>query len=122
LGDSAWFNAHSSIIFALLAVVFGMEFARRFIGTKELMPRLHRLVPIFYALIGLDMALYCFVDSWVGYQFAQAITGWTAIYLLVMGIVGARKGSRQARYFLLAWSAFLVGVLVLVLKDAGVLP
>ncbi len=122
LGDSAWFNAHSSIIFALLAVVFGMEFARRFIGTKELMPRLHRLVPIFYALIGLDMALYCFVDSWVGYQFAQAITGWTAIYLLVMGIVGARKGSRQARYFLLAWSAFLVGVLVFVLKDAGVLP
>ncbi|MCB9184886.1 MAG: phosphate starvation-inducible protein PsiE [Flavobacteriales bacterium] len=122
LGDSAWFNAHSSIIFALLAVVFGMEFARRFIGTKELMPRLHRLVPIFYALIGLDMALYCFVDSWVGYQFAQAITGWTAIYLLLMGIVGARKGSRQARYFLLAWSAFLVGVLVFVLKDAGVLP
>lgn len=122
LGDSAWFNAHSSIIFALLAVVFGMEFARRFIGTRELMPRLHRMVPIFYALIGLDMALYCFVDSWVGYQFAQAITGWTAIYLLVMGIVGARKGSRQARYFLLAWSAFLVGVLVFVLKDADVLP
>lgn len=121
-GDIAWLNARASIVFALLAVIFGMEFARRFIGTKELMPRLHRFVPIFYGLIAVDLALYCLVDPWVGYQFAQAITGWTALYLLTMGIVGTRQGSRQARYFLLAWSAFLVGVVVFVLKDAGVLP
>lgn len=122
LGDWAWLNARASILFALLAVVFGMEFARRFIGTKQLMPKLHRLVPIFYILITLDLGIYCLGDPWIGYQFAQAITGWTAIYLLIMGITGTRKGSRQARYFLIAWSAFLIGVVVFVLKDAGVLP
>lgn len=121
-GGSAWLGSRYSILFALLAVVLGMEFARRFIGTKAIVPKLHKFVPVFYVLVGLNMALYLFGDPWVGYQVAQAITGWTAIYLLVLTITAWRKGSRAAGFFLLAWAAFLVGVVVFILKDAGGLP
>lgn len=121
-GGSAWLGSRYSILFALLAVVLGMEFARRFIGTKVIVPKLHKFVPVFYVLVGLNMALYLFGDPWVGYQVAQAITGWTAIYLLVLTITAWRKGSRAAGFFLLAWAAFLIGVVVFILKDAGGLP
>ncbi len=121
-GGSAWLGSRYSILFALLAVVLGMEFARRFIGTKTIVPKLHKFVPVFYALVGLNILLYLFGDPWVGYQVAQAITGWTAIYLLVLTITAWRKGSRAAGFFLLAWTAFLVGVVVFILKDAGGLP
>lgn len=120
-GASAWFGARSSILFALLAVVLGMEFARRFIGTKQIVPKWHRMVPVFYVLVGADIAIYLFGDAWIGYQLAQMITGWSAIFLLVLSIMSWRRGSRQAGFFLLAWTSFLLGVVVFILKDAGVL-
>ncbi|MBK7384248.1 MAG: hypothetical protein IPI81_13115 [Flavobacteriales bacterium] len=52
----------------------------------------------------------------------NALSGIAAFYLLAMGIVSFRKGSRQAGFFLLAWFAFLVGVILFVLKDERVIP
>lgn len=118
----AWIESRSSIFFALLAILLGMEFTRRFIGTKAIVPKLHRIVPVFFVLIGLNIAVYCVLDPLIGYQIAQAMGGWTAIYLLIMASVALKKGSRQAGFFLMAWTAFLLGVVVFVLKDAGVLP
>lgn len=128
VGPAEWLSAHpffasrTSMLAALLAVVSGMEFSRRFIGTKQLLPRMHRFIPVFYVLIAGIIAIYFAGDAWVGYNLAQAVCGITAIYLLVMSVLAIRRGSRQARFFLLAWTFFLVGVVLFVLKDAGVLP
>jgi len=117
----AWFESRSSIFFALLAIVLGMEFARRFIGTKDTVPRMHKFVPMFFVLIVVNLVIYSAFDPAIGYQLAQAMGGLSAIYLLIMASLAWRRGSRQAGFFLLAWVAFLVGVVVFVLKDAGVL-
>ncbi|MBK8500368.1 MAG: hypothetical protein IPL52_16505 [Flavobacteriales bacterium] len=122
LRDQPWIASRISMIGALSAIIFGMEFSRRFIGTKQLLPRMHRFVPVFYVLVLVILGIYLFGDAWTGYNMAQAICGVTAIFLLVMSILAIRKGSRQARFFLLAWTFFLVGVVLFVLKDAGVLP
>ena len=122
LSGSPWIASRISMIGALVAVVFGMEFSRRFIGTKQMLPRMHRFVPVFYVLVAIILGIYIFGDPWTGYNMAQGICGVTAIFLLVMSILAIRKGSRQARFFLLAWTFFLVGVVLFVLKDAGVLP
>ena len=117
-----WLASRISMIGALLAIAFGMEFSRRFIGTERLLPRMHKFVPVFYVLVAIILGIYLFGDPWTGYNMAQAICGVTAVFLLVMSILAIRKGSRQARFFLLAWTFFLVGVVLFVLKDAGVLP
>ncbi|MBK9177405.1 MAG: sensor histidine kinase [Flavobacteriales bacterium] len=128
VGPAEWLSAHpflasrTSMLAALLAVVFGMEFSRRFIGTRQLLPRMHRFIPVFYVLIAGIIAVYFAGDAWVGYNLAQAVCGITAVYLLVMSVLAIKRGSRQARFFLLAWTFFLVGVVLFVLKDAGVLP
>lgn len=117
-----WLASRISMIGALLAVLFGMEFSRRFIGTKQILPRMHRIVDVFHILVLVILCIYLFGDPWVGYNLAQAICGVTAIFLFVTSISAIRRGSRQARFFLLAWSFFLLGVVLFVLKDAGVLP
>ncbi|MBK9148890.1 MAG: GHKL domain-containing protein [Flavobacteriales bacterium] len=119
---SPWFDARSSIFFALAAIALGVLFAQRFIGTKTTTPRLHRVGHIFYLLIAINLIIYSTTDPRIGYQIAQALGGWSAIYLFITALVAQRSGSRQASYFLIAWSAFLIGVVVFVLKDAGVLP
>jgi len=120
--DNVWIASRSSIIFALLAIALGMEYARRFIGTQHVTPRMHKGVPIIFILIGLDLIIYLFSDPWIGYSLAQTISGLSATYLMSMVIISLRRGSRQARFFLLAWTPFLIGVIMFVLKDAGVLP
>ncbi len=120
--DSLWLSSRSSIVLVLGAVMLGMEFSRRFIGTKDYVPKLHKGVPLFYLAVAANILIYFLGDPWTGYMMAQAIGGWTALYLLVMVVSAMRKGSRQAGFFLLAWAFFLVGVVVFVLRDAGVLP
>jgi signal transduction histidine kinase len=118
----AWFDARSSIFFALIAIILGLEFGRRFINTKNIVPNLHKYVPIFYLLVAANIGVYATVDAHIGYQLAQALGGLSAIYVFTMAMITWRRGSRPAGYFLVAWTMFLLGVIVFVLKDAGVLP
>jgi two-component system, NtrC family, sensor kinase len=117
--DNVWWSSHASIILVLSSIVFGIEFARRFVNMKSVTPRLQRVAPFFHVLVAVDIIVYLFLDPWSGYKMAQAISGLSAIYLVVVMIVAIRKGSRQAGFFLLAWAAFLSGVVLFVLKDAG---
>jgi two-component system NtrC family sensor kinase len=58
----------------------------------------------------------------IGYQLSQMGAGIFATWMLFIAIKIRRKGSRQAGFFLLAWSVFLAGVVIYVLKDMGFLP
>ncbi len=119
---SEWITPRSSLLFSLVAIPLGLEFARKFINTRAFTPVLHRLTPILYGLIAVIGILFMIGDPWLGYELGQTISGISALFLLTMIIVSVRKGSRQARFFLLAWTGFLVGVVLFVLKDEGVLP
>ena len=118
---SGWFTARAALLFNLAAIPFGYEFARRFINTKQHAPGMDRWVPVIYGLLALAGGVYMF-DPWTGQEMGNALSGIAAFYLLAMGIVCFRRGSRQAGFFLLAWFAFLVGVILFVLKDEGVIP
>ena len=86
------------------------------------MPWMDRGARLVHVLVPLDLVILFAFDPWTGYQFAHAISGLSALYLLIMATGAMRKGSRQAKFFLLAWTAFLLGVVAFILKDAGVLP
>jgi diguanylate cyclase (GGDEF)-like protein len=51
-----------------------------------------------------------------------ALTLVITLQLLLLGVVALLAGARPARYFLLAWSALLIGVLIYMLKTFGWLP
>jgi two-component system NtrC family sensor kinase len=118
---SGWLTSRSGLVFNLIAIPLGYEFARGFMHTRHYAPRMDRWIPVIYLAIALIGITYVLFDPWIGQELGNTISGIGALYLLTMGIVAYRKGSRQAGFFLLAWTAFLVGVVMFVLKDEGVI-
>lgn len=119
---SGWWTARAGLVFNLLTIPLGLEFARRFINTRHFVPVLHRWTPIFYALLAITTGIYLLVDPWTGQALGNALSGLCALYLLTMTITSVMRGSRQARFFLLGWTGFLVGVILFVMKDEGAIP
>ncbi|HRH39060.1 MAG TPA: 7TM diverse intracellular signaling domain-containing protein, partial [Flavobacteriales bacterium] len=112
----------ASLIFTFATAVAASEFMKYFIGTRQAVPRMHRWLTAFYVLIGAVMVTYLFIAPPLGYKLAQLTAGLFATYLYITAIAVWRKGSRQAGYFIIAWTVFLMGTMVFTLKDMGVLP
>ncbi len=120
--DSPWMAQHGTFIFPSLASIAGIWFAKIFLHTKKYVPRLE---PILYILAGvflLSVLLALFGQYQMSFVIMQNNTLLTCIYLIILAVVVFRKGYRSAQYFLVAWSALLLGATILVLRDYGVFP
>jgi two-component system, NtrC family, sensor kinase len=121
-GYSTWFSVKASIIFTFATAIAASEFMKHFIDTKNRAPVLHSGIKYFYLLFAFVMLFYLFLNPSFGYKLAQLSAGLFASYLFFTIFKVWRKGSRQAGYFLIAWTVFLMGTMVFTLKDMGVLP
>ena len=119
---SPWFSIKASIIFTFATAMAASEFMKSFIDTRHKASRLHAGIKYFYGLFAVVMVFYLFLDPSIGYQLAQVSAGLFASYLYFTIWKVWRQGSRQAGYFLVAWTVFLVGTMVFTLKDMGILP
>ncbi|MCB0769097.1 MAG: GHKL domain-containing protein [Flavobacteriales bacterium] len=120
--SSPWFSMKASIVFTFATAVAASEFMKNFIDTRARVPGLHKGVKYFYALFAVVMVFYLYLDPSVGYKLAQLAAGLFASYMFYTIWKVWRLGSRQAAYFLIAWSVFLLGTMVFTLKDMGLLP
>lgn len=119
---SPWFSTKASIIFTFATAIAASEFMKRFISTAENVPGLHRGIKYFYGFFGVVMVFYLFLDPLVGYRMGQLAAGMFASYMYTIIWKVWRMGSRQAGYFLVAWSVFLLGTMIFTMKDMGILP
>lgn len=120
--DSPFLLARASLILTLLTAVAATEFIKRFLHSDRNAPLLHKGINFFYIAFAGIVVIYFTPIPWFGYQLAQAISGIYAFYVLAIIIAIWRKGSRPAGFLLVAWSSFLIGTMVFVMKDAGVVP
>ncbi|MEO8068435.1 MAG: 7TM diverse intracellular signaling domain-containing protein [Flavobacteriales bacterium] len=120
--DSTWLSAYSSLILTLATATAGSQFTRSFLNTSHTVKKLDHGIRLFYLVFAVTTALYLCGMPHLGYQIAQAVSGLFAFYIFFLAFRVWRRGSRQAGYFLIAWTVFLTGTMVFVLKDAGVLP
>jgi len=120
--DVQWIVTRTSVLCTLGSMLFASGFVRQFVGTATIIPRLDIGIKIFFGIISATLLLEILGFVLPAYQIAQALSGIYAFYLIGAGIVARRSGSRQAGFFLLAWSCFLVGAVCYILKDVGVLP
>lgn len=122
-----WPNSHylasrSIYLFTSLVSISSIVFLIQFLKTKYYAPTLNK---ISYVLIGLfaavGIASLFSVGKFVHIASQIGIT-LVAFYIFSTSVVVYRKGYSAAKYFLLAWSALLVGIIVYALKDAGLIP
>ena len=119
---SSWL-AHQSINLASCLVGIGaLEFIKVFLKTKEFFPRLHKGFYLFSGFFCVSIILTLTGRRVESFQLMQLDTALASLFAMYVSYRIYRANYRPARFFLLAWSILLVGAIVFVLKDVGVLP
>jgi signal transduction histidine kinase len=120
--NNPWWANAATPFFIGAAAFFGCQFSRTFLRTASHGRWLDRLLML---LMGAG-ALVMVMSLAAGYGIALRLaTGLALIFTVVIfsaGIIAWFKGLRQARYFMIAWSAFLIGGVVNTLMVLGLLP
>jgi signal transduction histidine kinase len=99
-----------------------IEFCKSFLDTKHYTPIMHKITYVFY--IGyIIQIIFALVGEYnISYTIMEPTAMFSALFVLAMAIVILRKGSRSAKFFLIAWSFFIFCVVIYGLKDFNVLP
>jgi signal transduction histidine kinase len=115
-------NTHSTYIIPICSGLAVGLFFRSFVRTKKYTPKLDKGINVFIflylfsAIVGLSGFLT------LCHSLTQIFAFSGSLYILYVGIVVARKGYRPAKIFLLAWSIFLAGICIFVLRNFNLLP
>ncbi|MBL7962467.1 MAG: hypothetical protein JNM31_01360 [Flavobacteriales bacterium] len=120
--NASWFAPHASLLFTAMTAIAASEFMRRFLQTSQYLPGFDNTRMLFYVLFALGMALQFGGFAIEAYKTVQVVSAAFATYILLGAYQTMRKGFRPAIFFLIAWSLFLVGITMFVLKDWGLLP
>lgn len=121
LGES--FNNHALYVFVDGIGICGLYFLYLFVEVKKHVPKLSfafvllvasYVTSFIFLMTGLELASYLLIQ-------ANSIVGCTFAFLLSM-YIGFAKKQRSAFTFLIAWTPFLVGNILFMFKDFGVLP
>lgn len=95
-------------------------FAREFLHIRQQNKLLDNIL---LAFIFLDLIALIFAFSGhfnLSYNLINLVAGVGSLMLMGIALYYTLKGQREARFFLAAWSIFLVSIIIYVLKDLGV--
>jgi len=101
-----------------LATIF---FAQNFIRTAQYAPRINRILNLFKLLY-----LVAIVLAFIGYhnttQIILNVGASSALILIFASLRAIKQGYRPARYFIIAWIIFILGLTLYALRNFGILP
>lgn len=112
----------SVIFFPALTGIAAIEFFKNFLYADK--PA--RWIRIVLTLLNAFYIINCILSISGHHMLSQKLLQPNALIasLVIMGLAisAIRQGSRPARFFLLAWVTFLIGIIVFIMKDVGILP
>lgn len=119
--ESIWLAFNGKTIFTCLVSLVGIEFMKEFLITKRNAPVLNRIANgfewVYGGLIVLNiLGFYDFVYTVLSPLQALAVS-----FVLYTSFVVNKRGFRPARFFILSWIFFLIGILVYVMAIQGIL-
>ncbi|HSR35817.1 MAG TPA: 7TM diverse intracellular signaling domain-containing protein, partial [Desulfurivibrionaceae bacterium] len=119
--NALWWANNNIPFFIFIALAFANFFTREALDTKHTAPRLDKLL-FAAACVSLGGLLYSLYGDYAhSIRFATAIN-FSVVLMIIAGIVALVRGHRPALYYCIAWIAFLIGVVVYVLKTFGMIP
>ncbi|MEO8886790.1 MAG: 7TM diverse intracellular signaling domain-containing protein [Mucilaginibacter sp.] len=99
-----------------------IEFCKSFLDSKHYTPKMHKISYIFYVFYIVQIVFALRGKYNISYTIMEPTAMLSALFVLGMAIVILRKGSRSAKFFLIAWSFFIFCVVIYGLKDFNILP
>jgi two-component sensor histidine kinase len=118
---ASWWTNNSLLFFFCWAFFWGIQFSRTFLNTMQNIPAmdwgLRALLGL--AVVGMVTAL---VASYALSVRLTNVIGICSLFMWVCGFMCWLQGARPARYYMPAWTALILGIAVLSLKNFGLLP
>jgi diguanylate cyclase (GGDEF)-like protein len=116
-----WGNT-ALIVLLNLALITALQFSTTILRAADHAPRLNRIAR------GLQLVAAAGIALSPVMPYAKLVPPVTmlilvgVVFLITLGIVSLLAGSRPARFFVVAWGAFLSGSVIFVLKNFGFVP
>ncbi|MEX5342259.1 7TM diverse intracellular signaling domain-containing protein [Pseudomonas sp. I2] len=120
--DSPWWANAATPLFIGAAGLFGCQFARHFLQMGTLSRGFDRLLQGLMAGGALVMLLAVSMRYGIALRMATVLALLFTISIFSAGLYAWWRGLRVARWFIIAWTAFLLGGLVNTLMVLGYLP
>jgi diguanylate cyclase (GGDEF)-like protein len=120
--DNAWLAHLSPTAGVSAAGIFGSLFVHRFLAGTPRRLKLGWLMPSMSIAYGLTFLTAVFGSYYIAAISVNLISMVFAVSALSMGAISLWHREPGARFFVLAWISFLLGVLVIALHNVGVLP
>lgn len=116
-----WANAATPFLIGS-AALFGCQFARSFLHTSEHSPWVDRSLMLLMLCGAVVMILALTISYATALRLATYLALGFTVVIFAAGILAWLRGMRVARYFIFAWTAFLVGGAINTLMVLGYLP
>ena len=117
------FNDYSIVFYSLVGLFFAAVFTISFLNTKLFAPFGHRAFKILILLIIINLGCIFLFGNYIAFIIMQILTVvGAAIALSTSYYVYFKKRFKPAGFYIIAWSILLVGAVLFVLKDYGIIP
>ena len=120
--DSPWFANYSIFLFTSLVSIVGVQFLIEFMRLKQTSPKIFIVLKIFQAVYVAYLVMSLLGLDSLTYGLILPTQSTIAIVILGVSIYLYKKGYAEAKYYLIGWSSLMLGIIVYVLKDEGVIP
>ncbi|MXR32099.1 hybrid sensor histidine kinase/response regulator [Pseudomonas sp. PICF6] len=120
--DNPWWANAATPFFIGCAGLFGSQFARSFLQTAQHSRWLDRLLLALIVYSAVVVGLSLMTSYALALRLATALALVFTVVIFAAGLFAWWRGLRVARYFIIAWSAFLLGGVVNTMMVLGYLP
>lgn len=117
-----WMNSRSIVIFSSLVSIVGIWFLRIFLLTRHYVEKLDKGFYFIFFVYGFILTNAFLFSITISYQVLLVTQSIVVLYVLFVASVTLKLGYRPARYYLLAWSIFMIGIFLFVFSEMGIIP
>jgi signal transduction histidine kinase len=111
----------ASVVIPALSGIGTILFASTFLKVRHYSPFIYKLLNVFLILYLIASVLPFFGIGKLAFLIVN-FNGSCAIILVIAAIRGIKGGLRQAKFFLVAWSIFVLGVTIFAMRNFGIVP
>lgn len=119
--QSPWLAINSSLLVPFFSGITTAFFLKRFLQTKKNTPKLSKGIDIFVGAYFLTLILWIADYHVASIQCLQSLALLGSLYFLYVANVIRRQGSRPALFFLIAYTIFLLCVVIFVLRNFNII-
>lgn len=121
-GSFPYLHKMSIVVLPAVSGIGAVLFIQHFLMSKENFPGLHKALWVILVSYALAAIVRLLGQYQISARMMDSIGMPGAILVYILAIKTYKNGYKPARFFILAWTIFIAGVVLFVMRNLGVLP